>query len=100
LVGEGLIRIRAGGGGRHLGKGKRQNIGSHLQCFLPDGFRIIVDALIFPAISQISFKRIEANQSALINDPKSLRRFAIVFMDFRETLIEVIFLVVNGVIKR
>lgn len=55
-----------------------------------------MDFRIFPAVAEIAFIGVETNQAAVGDQPKSLRWFVIMFMDFRQTSGEGIFLLVDG----
>src|SRR5699024_1481021 len=83
-----------------LNKGILKNIRSHFQSFKSLLRRIIVYRLILPSVSKICFITIETHQSALIDQSKPLRWFPIVFMNFRKSVAERIFLMINWVIKR
>ena len=46
---------------------KRKDISTGFKRFLPNGFRIVVNALIFPAIAQVTLIRVETNQPSFID---------------------------------
>jgi hypothetical protein len=58
-----------------------------------------MDRLVFPAVSQITFIGIEANEPSFVNETKALGRFTVVFVHFRQAVRKVVFLVINGMVK-
>ena len=75
-------------------------IRAHFQGLLPFGFRIVVDTLVLPAISQVALKGIKNNQSAFVEKPKALGGFAVVFVNFGQAFCKFKFLVIDRMIKR
>ena len=63
-----------------LPKNVLYDIGAHLQGFGPQLFGVVMH--IVPTIAKIRFEIVVANESALINQAKSLRGLAVVLMDF------------------
>ncbi len=54
----------------------------------------------FPSIAKVTLIIIKANHTALPKYPKSLCRFSFVLMHFRQPIIEIIFLMIDRMVKR
>ena len=70
---------------------EREQICSHLQGCLPHRFRVLINGLVFPAISKIAFIGVKADQPALVNKAKSLWCFAIVLVYLGQAFAEAVF---------
>jgi hypothetical protein len=76
-----------------------QDVGPHLERLLPGKIRIAMHGRIFPPVAQITFMGVKNNQPSLINQPESLGGFAVVFMDFRQPVWKVKFLMIYRMVK-
>src|SRR5690606_15773328 len=65
-----------------LGESILNQIGPHLGGLKALVRWIVVDGFIFPAVPDIRFITVKANQPTLINQSETLGRFTVVFMDF------------------
>jgi hypothetical protein len=81
-----------------LPKNVLHNISTHLQGPGSELFRVVV--YIVPAIAQIRFEVVVTNQSALVQQSKTLCGLAVVFVDFGQAVVKVVFLVIDGMAER
>ena len=61
------------------------------------GFGIVVYLGVFPAVAQVALVSVEAHEPSFPNQPESLCRFAVVFVNLRQSIGKWEFLVENGV---
>jgi hypothetical protein len=60
---------------------------------------IVVDVLVFPAIAEVGFEAVEANEATFVDKTVTFRRLLVMLMDLWQAVVEVELLVVDGVIK-
>ena len=76
-----------------------KDVCTHLERFGSYFLRISMHGLIFPAIAQVGFIRIEQQKSSLMNNAKALRWFSIMLMDFGQAFRKRKCLVVDWMVK-
>ena len=88
------------GNERLLGENKLQNVLAHLEGFLADGLAVVVHIGVFPTVAEVTFVGEETYQTALIDKAVGSWREVVVFVNFGQTVGEVVFLVEDGVGER
>ena len=74
-----------------------QDIGAHLQGIEPHFFRVSVHGLVLPSVAEIHLISVIQNESAFIENAKSLWRLAVVFVYFRRTIRKAEGLMINRI---
>jgi hypothetical protein len=77
----------------------RKEVYSHPECGLSLLRRIVVHLGIFPPIAQVRLIRVVDYEPAIEKDAESLRRLAVVSMDFRHALRKLVHDMIDGMIE-
>ena len=80
-----------------MGEDVLQDVFAHAEGFLPCGLAVVVDIGVFPSVAEIAFPGEEADEPSFVEEPVGAWREVVVFMDFGQSVGEVVFLVEDGV---